>query len=57
MDGTLVTTVDLNATVDAPARIVFRKHWSTRASHTVRVVVEGTAGHPTVDVDGFVILR
>ena len=57
VDGTLVTTVDLNATVDAPARIVFRKHWSTRASHTVRVVVEGTAGHPTVDVDGFVILR
>ncbi len=57
VDGRLARTVDLAAAADAPARIVFRKHWSTRASHTIRVVVAGTAGRPVVDVDGFIVLR
>ncbi len=57
VDGKFVTTVDLQAAAEAPARLVFRKHWGTRATHTVRVVVLGTAGRPLVDVDGFVVLR
>jgi len=57
VDGTYVTTVDLAATVDAPARVVFRRHWGYVGTHTVRIVVEGTAGRPTVDVDAFVTLR
>ncbi len=57
VDGELSKTVDLAATADAPARIVFRKHWSARGIHTIRVVVSGTAGRPTVGVDGFIVLR
>jgi hypothetical protein len=57
VDGVLRATVDLTATADAPARVAWKRHWSTKATHTVRIVVEGTAGRPTVDVDGFLILR
>jgi hypothetical protein len=57
VDGTLAATVDLNGTVDTPARIVFRRHWAARGTHVVRIVVEATAGRPIVGVDGFAILR
>jgi hypothetical protein len=57
VDGALAATVDLDATVDAPARVVFRRLWSTKADHTVRIVVQGTAERPIVSVDGFAVLR
>ncbi len=57
LDGRHVATVDLASSVDLPARIVYRKHWSAAGSHTLRVVLEGTAGRPTVGVDAFVVLR
>jgi subtilisin family serine protease len=37
--------------------VVFAKHWTTSASHTVKVVVVGTAGHPRFDLDAFAVLR
>ena len=52
-----MTTVDLNLGVDAPVRVVFRRHWATKATHTIRIVTEGTADRPIVSVDGFVVLR
>lgn len=57
VDGLLVRTIDLLAATDAPRRIVFRRHWAAAASHTIRIVVEGTAGRPLVDLDAFVVLR
>lgn len=57
INGVYATTIDLNASVDAPRRVVFRRHWSTRDSRTLRIVVEGTLGRPLVDVDGFLVLR
>lgn len=57
VDGVLATIVDLAAASDTPPRIVFHKHFRARASQAVRIVVVGTAGRPTVDVDGFVVLR
>ncbi len=57
VDGALAATVDLNAAADAPARVVFRKHWGTKAGHALRIVVQGTAGRPVVGVDGFAVLR
>jgi hypothetical protein len=57
VDGKLVVTVDLNSAADSPARVVFRRHWTVKATHTVRIVVEGTAGRPTVGIDGFAVLR
>jgi hypothetical protein len=57
VDGALAATVDLNAAADSPARAVFRKHWAAKTGHTVRIVVQGTAGRPVVSVDGFAVLR
>ncbi len=57
VDGLLVRTIDLLAATDAPRRIVFRRHWAASASHTIRIVVEGTAGRPLVDLDAFVVIR
>lgn len=57
VDGLLVRTIDLLAATDAPRRIVFRRHWAAAASHTIRIVAEGTAGRPLVDLDAFVVLR
>ncbi len=57
VDGALAATVDLNAATDAPARVVFRRHWAVKDAHTVRIVVSGTAGRPIVGVDGFALLR
>lgn len=56
VDGVLKTTVSLyNATYQSK-RIVYAANWSSNGSHTIRIVVEGTAGHPRVDVDAFVRL-
>jgi hypothetical protein len=57
VDGRLAATVDLNASADLPARILFRQHWQTAGQHTLKIVVEGTAGRPLISVDGFAILR
>lgn len=54
VDGTLIATVDLNATSDAPRRVVFRRHWSSVGGHSVRIVVSGGG---VVDIDAFVVLR
>jgi hypothetical protein len=57
VDGKLAATVDLTAGADAPRRLVFRRHWNASGDHRIKVVVVGTAARPTVDVDGFVVLR
>jgi hypothetical protein len=36
---------------------VFTRTWRTAATHTIRLVVAGTAHHPRVDIDAIVILR
>ena len=57
LDGSLVATVDLGAASADHRRIVWRRNWTTSTEHRVRIVVVGDAGTPTVDVDGFVVLR
>jgi hypothetical protein len=57
VDGVLATTVDLEASSDSARRIVYRRHWSSAGSHTIRIVVAGTVGRPVVSLDGFVRLR
>ena len=36
--------------------VVLTMNWPTSGTHTVRLVVAGTPGHPTVDVDSFLLL-
>ena len=57
VDGRLIGVVDLEAASDQPRRIVFTRHWSSVGSHTIRIVVSGTAGRPVVSVVGFIRLR
>jgi hypothetical protein len=57
VDGKLIKVVDLEAGVDQPRRIVFSRHWSTVGTHTIRIVVTGTAGRPIVSLDGFIRLH
>jgi hypothetical protein len=57
VDGRLIKTVDLRrAAFDARAT-VFSKRWSTRGTHTIRIVVLGTRGRPMVAIDDFAIVR
>jgi hypothetical protein len=57
VDGAPAATVDLAAPSDAPAQVVFRRHWAGRGTHTLTIVASGTDGRPVVAVDGFAQLR
>lgn len=57
VDGVYITTVDTRLDQVLPRRLVFRRHWSSVGTHTIRIVVSGTAGRPTISLDGFAILR
>jgi GH25 family lysozyme M1 (1,4-beta-N-acetylmuramidase) len=56
VDGAYRSTVDLYSATSTARPIVFVANWSAVGTHTVRIVVKGTAGHPRVDVDAFVRL-
>jgi hypothetical protein len=56
IDGVLKTTINLNAATNSSRRVAYAFTWATNGSHAIRVVAVGTAGHPRIDVDGFVKL-
>jgi len=56
LDGAYAGTVSLYASSGHSRAIVFAKTFGVNGSHTLRIVVLGTSGHPRVDVDGFVRL-
>lgn len=55
VDGRYVRTLHLHASTTRPRRIVFRRSWSVSGTHTLRLVVVGTARHARVDLDAIVI--
>ncbi|HSL98210.1 MAG TPA: glycosyl hydrolase family 18 protein, partial [Candidatus Deferrimicrobiaceae bacterium] len=57
LDGSYVRTIDLYASSFTPRSIVFSRAWSSRGTHTIKLVVVGTAGRPRIDVDAFEVLR
>lgn len=59
VDGVLDRTVDLHTTTPSSTyRVqVWTRTFSGSATHTVKVVVVGTPGHPRVDADAFAVLR
>jgi hypothetical protein len=57
VDGALATTIDLNAPTLGPRRVAFTRTWGSLATHTVTIKVLGTAGHPLVEVDAFLVVR
>jgi hypothetical protein len=57
LDGVLVKTVSLHRSSRLARQVVFSARWAAAGPHTIEVVVLGTAGHPRVDIDTFVVVR
>ncbi|MFF2508133.1 N-acetylmuramoyl-L-alanine amidase [Streptomyces sp. NPDC058067] len=57
VDGVKVSTVDLKSTSTLYRQAVWTKTWSSSAKHTVKIVVVGTSGRPTVTTDGLVYIK
>jgi hypothetical protein len=56
VNGVLAGAVDTYSTSSAARLMVFSKTWTRSARRTVEIRVAGTAGHPRVDIDAFVVL-
>jgi hypothetical protein len=56
LDGGTATTVSTNGTALKTAMVVYTKT-VTAGTHSLLLNVLGTAGHPRVDVDGFLIIH
>jgi len=56
LDGTDVGPFSENNASTVWKEIVYSKHWSSSASHTIKLVCNATSGHPRIDLDAFVVL-
>ena len=57
VDGAFVKTVSTYRSSGLSKVLVFARSWGSTGSHTVRLVVAGTSGHPRFDVDALLVLR
>jgi hypothetical protein len=57
IDGHLVRTVDLHAAGTHRRQIVFVRTFTTAGTHTIRIVNQGTAGRPSIDIDALLVLH
>ncbi|MFF4061642.1 peptidoglycan recognition protein [Streptomyces sp. NPDC001668] len=57
VDGAKVATVDLKSSATAYRQAIWTKSWSSSAKHTVKIVVVGTSGRPTITTDGLVYIK
>jgi hypothetical protein len=55
IDGAYAGKVDLHRRSFSARKTLFSRTWSDAAEHTIRIEVVGTAGHPMVAVDEFVV--
>ncbi|MEI7742440.1 MAG: choice-of-anchor Q domain-containing protein [Chloroflexota bacterium] len=57
VDGVLRGTVSLFAASTSYRAQVWQRTWASAGTHTVKIVVVGTAGHARVDLDAFAFLK
>ncbi|MFE4969416.1 N-acetylmuramoyl-L-alanine amidase [Streptomyces sp. NPDC056660] len=57
VDGVKVTTVDLKSATTLYRQAIWTKTWPSSAQHTVKIVVAGTSGRPTITTDGLVYIK
>jgi hypothetical protein len=57
IDGRSIATVDTWSAHFVPSRVLYTARFPTDVERTLRVVVLGTAGHPLVAVDAFVVVK
>lgn len=56
VDGAYIVTADTFASVRAERQVIYVRP-TTYATHTITLVVVGTAGRPTVAIDAFAVMR
>jgi hypothetical protein len=57
VDDVYKGTVSTYSSTTKFRQIVYQFSWSAPGTHKIKIYVVGTAGHPRVDVDAFVVLR
>jgi uncharacterized protein with LGFP repeats len=57
VDGVKTATVDLKSATTKYRDAIWAKTWSTSAKHTIKIVVVGTTGRPTITTDGLIYLK
>jgi hypothetical protein len=57
VDGAGAGTLDLRSASLLHRQAVWVRNWGTSGRHTVRIVVAGTAGRPSVVLDGLAVVR
>ncbi len=57
VDGVLKATLSAYSTTTQYRQVVYQYTWPTRGTHSIKIYVLGTAGHPRVDVDAFLALK
>lgn len=57
VDGKKAATVDLKSSTTKYRQAIWTKSWSSSTKHTVKIVVVGTTGRPTLTTDGLVYLK
>ncbi|WP_433476641.1 N-acetylmuramoyl-L-alanine amidase [Spirillospora sp. CA-142024] len=57
VDGAKIGTLDTRASTTAYRQLLWTRTWSTSGKHTIKIVVAGTSGRPTVGIDGLAYLR
>jgi len=56
IDGVYTATVSLHKSSSVARSLVYAKAFPSNGTHTIKIVVVGTAGHPRIDIDAFVRL-
>jgi hypothetical protein len=56
LDGVKVATINLYNTKTLNNQAVWSHGWSASGTHTVKIVVVGTSGHPTLPIEGIATL-
>ena len=57
IDGAAAGSLGEYAATGASRRVVYARTFPVAGSHTIRIQVAGTSGHPQIDLDAFLVLR
>ena len=56
IDGHLKATISAHGST-AYRQVLYQYSWSSPGTHTIKIVLKGTAGHPRVDFDAVLLLK
>jgi hypothetical protein len=57
VDGVFKATVTETASATVNQAVLYQVTFASPGTHSIKIVVSGTAGHPRVDVDAFLVLK